>query len=214
MNNKCKIHHFILLDESGSMEAIKDMILEGLNETLLSIELFHKTFKNQEHFISMISFNSVGKKLHYWHDLIGKNKSLRPIDYKPTLGTPLFDALGSGIVQMSNELGPTDNYKVLVTIFTDGVDNASIEYDNISIKGMIEDYRKANWMFAYVGTGHDVSRIAGSMSITNVMTFDKNSESLRRVFAAQNLARYHYSDKVHNGESGDNHYKDDLNKTG
>jgi hypothetical protein len=61
MENKHQVHNLIILDESGSMLSIKNSIIEGFNEVVQTIHGIEKQYPEQEHFISFISFNGLGK---------------------------------------------------------------------------------------------------------------------------------------------------------
>ena len=55
---KTRIHNLIILDESGSMESIKRAAINGMNETVQSIRDAQKKHEDQEHIVSLVSFNS------------------------------------------------------------------------------------------------------------------------------------------------------------
>lgn len=207
---KHKIHNLIILDESGSMEAIKKIILEGLTETLLNIKKMEKYFENQDHYISIVSFNGMGRKIHYWQKPISEIEGINDISYKPSLNTPLFDAVGSSMKYLYNELREKVDYSVLVSILTDGVDNSSVEYNKEAIKRMIEEFKVKNWTFTYIGTGHDVNEVAKSISIENVLSFERNDYSIRKLFKDEIMARRRYRNKLYKGDDtrGD-FYKND-----
>ena len=56
---KTRIFNLIILDESGSMHSIKTAAVNGMNETLQSISNAQKKHENQEHVVTLVSFNSV-----------------------------------------------------------------------------------------------------------------------------------------------------------
>ena len=58
MEAKHQVHNLIILDESGSMSSIKPQIISGFNELVQSIKGIQKQFPEQEHDISIISFNT------------------------------------------------------------------------------------------------------------------------------------------------------------
>ena len=68
MSNRHQVHNLIILDESGSMESIKQPTIEGFNEIVQTIKGIEKQFPEQEHFISLMSFNSLGRKTHLWKE--------------------------------------------------------------------------------------------------------------------------------------------------
>ena len=55
---KTRIFNLIILDESGSMQSIKTAALNGMNETLQSISNAQKKHEDQEHVVTLVSFNS------------------------------------------------------------------------------------------------------------------------------------------------------------
>ena len=61
---------------------------------------------------------------------------------------------------------------VLVTVVTDGYENASKEYSGKAIKALVDELKAKEWVFAYIGANQDVEAVAATISITNVMQFD------------------------------------------
>lgn len=64
MNSKHQVDNLIILDESGSMESIKKETIQGFNEIVQTIKGVEQQFPEQEHFISLVSFNGLGRKTH------------------------------------------------------------------------------------------------------------------------------------------------------
>jgi hypothetical protein len=121
---------------------------------------------------------------------------------------PLCDAMGEGISKLKNNLLLIKNYNVLVTILSDGEENASVEYSGATIKKMIEELKLNNWTFTYIGTDHDVKKFALSISITNTMHFDKTEEGIKNMFVEEGNARMSYSLGIRNKKnSTDDFYK-------
>mgnify|MGYP004566816155 FL=1 len=56
---------------------------------------------------------------------------------------------------------------VVVTIITDGMENASREYNGKTIKELVERLRGEGWTFTYMGANQDSVEVAMSMSIRN-----------------------------------------------
>ncbi len=156
MNQKHQVHNLIILDESGSMESIKNSVLQGFNEIVQTIQGIEKEFPDQEHFISMISFNGLGQKLLHFIDPVSKLNQLNHNSYNPQASTPLFDAMGFGLHKLDQHLANLSDYHVLVTILTDGEENASKEYSGETIHKMVQDLKEKKWTFTYIGADHDV----------------------------------------------------------
>lgn len=193
MENKHQVHNLIILDESGSMESIKNTIIQGFNEIVQTVKGISEQFPEQEHFISLISFNGTGQKVLHFNDPVNKLELIDSSRYKPDASTPLFDAIGFSISKLKQILGDVSNYNVLVTILTDGEENASQEYSGKDIKQIIEELKLNNWTFTYIGADHDVEKFAYSLAITNTMQFNKNPDDIKKMFNKEKSARFNYS---------------------
>lgn len=51
MENKHKVFNLIILDESGSMQSIKQATINGFNEVVQTVRGVEKQFPEQEHYI-------------------------------------------------------------------------------------------------------------------------------------------------------------------
>lgn len=60
MEAKQKVFNLIILDESGSMQSIKSATISGFNEVVQTIKGMEMQFPEQEHFISLVTFNGIG----------------------------------------------------------------------------------------------------------------------------------------------------------
>ena len=208
MEKKHQVHNLIILDESGSMESIKTTIIQGFNEIVQTVKGIEKEFMDQEHFISLITFNGLGQKLLHFVDPVQNLNQIDDERYDPTASTPLFDAMGFGLNKLKKHLANETDYNVLVTILTDGEENASKEYSGNDIKKLIEELKLNRWTFTYIGTEHDVEKIALSLSITNTMTFSKNESDMLKMFESEKMARSNYSHNIRfNKETSDDFYK-------
>lgn len=209
MEKKHQVHNLIILDESGSMESIKNTIIQGFNELVQTIQGIEKQFPEQEHFISFVSFNGLGQKLLHFMDPVSKLKKIDDKTYNPDANTPLFDALGFSINKLKQSLQGQNDCNVLVTILTDGEENASKEFSGSAIKELIEELKQNRWTFTYIGTDHDVEKIAISLSINNTMVFEKNETDIKRMFMKEQSSRANYSKKIRfNQDTSSNYFKE------
>ena len=142
-----RVFNLLVVDESGSMSVIEHHALVGINETLTTIQKMQKAHKNLEQRVTLVTFDSTHKKLFYDNVSALHAKPLRPGDYNPCGGTPLYDAIGLGIAKI-NALA-TEGDSVLVTVITDGEENCSEEYDLQMIKNLIAKLKKQNWTFTF-----------------------------------------------------------------
>ena len=54
---KTRIFNLIIIDESGSMQSIKKATIDNVNETIQTIRSAQKKHEEQEHFVSLVTFN-------------------------------------------------------------------------------------------------------------------------------------------------------------
>ena len=214
MNTLHQVHNLIILDESGSMSSIKPSIIEGFNEIVQTVKGVEKQYPDQAHFITFVTFNGLGQKTLLYRQPVGELELLDENKYNPDASTPLLDAMGFGFIKLKKDLEKVPNYNVLVTILTDGEENASKEFSGIAIKKMIEELSMQNWTFTYIGTDHDVESFALSVSITNTMKYEKNPEDIKNMFIKEASARFMYSERIKNKkETGKGFYEEDKKKS-
>lgn len=210
MENKHKVYNLIILDESGSMGSIKDMIISGFNEVVQTVKGVAEQFPEQEHRISFVSFNGIAVKTHLENELVTELELIDGSKYRPSASTPLFDAMGESLSKLQLLTDKEQDYNVLVTILTDGMENASKEYNGASIKKMVDELSLKNWTFTYIGADHDVESFAASISIKNTMRFNKNAADMNRMFDREKNSRMTYSYKIRGKEdTSANFYTDE-----
>ena len=209
METKHQVHNLIILDESGSMGSIKKTIIEGFNEIVQTVKGIEKEFPEQEHFISLVTFNGLGQKLLHFIDPVSRLEQIDDKRYQPDASTPLYDAMGFSFAKLRQVVDNLTDYNVLVTILTDGEENASTEYTGKAIKKLIAELKLNRWTFTYIGTDHDVEKFAASISITNTMVFNKNEADMKAMFVKEQSSRRNYSEKIREKkDTGDDFYKE------
>jgi hypothetical protein len=65
---------------------------------------------------------------------VSKLKQINDKTYMPNASTPLFDAVGFSINKLKDAIQGQTDYNVLVTILTDGEENASKKFSGNDIK--------------------------------------------------------------------------------
>lgn len=166
---KTKIFNLLILDESGSMSSMAKQAVDSVNETLQTIRAAHKEFPDQEHFVSFVTFNSSGIKTILDQESAEKVEDITPAQFNPACCTPLYDAIGMSVNHLKQTV--KDNDKVLVTIITDGYENASQEYNQVCIKCLTDLLGQQGWTFAYIGANQDAMAVSRSLGIKNSMNF-------------------------------------------
>lgn len=210
--NKHKAYNLIVLDESGSMESIKRATISGFNEVVQTIKEVEKQFPDQEHFVTLITFNGGGIKTLLDKERVTLLSEIDERKYQPNASTPLYDALGFGINSLNNYLQDKTEYNVLVTVLTDGEENASREFNRSQISRIITELKEKGWTFTYMGANQDVEAVASALSIENSMAFEANDQDMKRMFDKEKGSRMAYYQKVQNKEDLRSGYFDEEDK--
>lgn len=189
-----KVFNLIILDESGSMMSIYRPALSGVNETLQTIREADKSHDDQQHFVSLISFDTSHYNEIYKSTLAAHAVDIKEDQYRPCGGTPLYDAMGKAINDLRAHVEADDI--VLVTVITDGYENASHEYTGKAIKCLVEEMRGKGWVFTYIGANQDVEAVAESMAINNRMAFSADAEGTSAMFAKESSSRKKFFAKI------------------
>lgn len=182
-----RVFNLIILDESGSMQLIKREAVSGFNETVQTIKAAQEKFSCQHHYVSLVTFNGEGISTHCDCLPVAEMKELKEEDFHPNCSTPLYDAMGMSLLALEQKVEKDD--VVLVTIITDGEENASREFDGTYIRALVERLRGKHWVFTYIGTNQDVARVAKTLSINNSVSFSYSQEGTKEVFARENACR-------------------------
>ena len=197
ISNKTKVYNVIIMDRSGSMWDIQKSAINGFNEVLGGVKADAKTYaETQEHYMTLVLFDSTSIDNVHWNENPEKASILTAETYVPGACTPLYDAIGKTLTKLEKELHGDPNVSVIVTIITDGYENSSTEYSLKAVQALIKHLKDEGWSFAYMGTDHDVKGVTVSLSITNVMKFEKTEAETQAVFEKERRARKRYNDKM------------------
>lgn len=191
---KQRVFNLIILDESGSMNSIEKQAIDGVNETVQTIRAAQKKHPEQEHLVSLVSFNSGAVKTIYDKVEAERVEELSDKQYIPDCCTPLYDAMGNAINTLRKSVADED--AVLVTIITDGYENASSEYNGPAIKKLVEAMKSKGWTFTYIGANQNVEAVASTISITNTLCFTASEEGTSAMFARERKARNRWFDRL------------------
>lgn len=163
-----------ILDRSGSMSGIESDTIGGFNSFIQK----HK--KNQNTKVTTILFDDQYEVL-YERKPITEVKKLTPKEYYVRGCTALMDAIGKTINTLDKKI--KDN-KVLFVITTDGLENASREYDKNKIKRLIKKH--PNWEFIYIGANIDSFAEASSIGIkaSNTANYQKSKRGVSSLFTS------------------------------
>lgn len=189
-----KIYNIIILDESGSMQAMYETTILGCNEVLQTIRLAAQSDPEVEHWVQLVSFNSIGIKQRIPLAKVTEIPLLTYKDYQPAATTPLYDAIGStvnGLLKYLNYQKDADS-PIHCTIITDGMENASREFDQSAIRALIEQLRPKGWDFVFIGANFDVENEAHAMSIGSTIQFVASKQGAKDMYAREKQERMRY----------------------
>lgn len=195
---KTQVFNVIILDKSGSMESIRQAAVDGFNETLAGIKKAQEKYaESQEHFVSLLTFCDCEKKYVFDKVPVAEARKLTLDDYEPCCCTPLYDAMGLTLTTMRNHVRKVDDAVVVVTIITDGYENASKEYTGAAVKKLVEELKGEGWTFTYMGANQDSVEVAFNLSIRNSRNFEATSSGTARVMGKDTSTRMNFFGKLH-----------------
>jgi len=194
------IYNLIILDASGSMSSIYQQALTGVNETISTIRQAQTDIPDQPQYLTLASFSG--------SDDIQRVYSATPIthvhnissrDYQLRGCTALYDAMGDTITELRSIVLPED--KVLVTIITDGYENASRRWDSYKIHELVEELRKRDWIFTYIGANQDAAIEASKIGVRNSLNFEATIQGTVEMFERESRSRRKWNEKVFRKEA-------------
>lgn len=164
-----------IMDASGSMYNITDDVIGGFNSFLDE----QKALKD-EAYITSVLFNHDVNELYRSQNIHNADKIDRSI-YKAQGSTALFDAIGLSVLGLEQRVHTN---KVLVTIMTDGYENASRLFTGSKIKRLIEAKTKLGWEFIFAGANIDVDKVGDDIGIKKDrrMRFTSDSKGTRKLY--------------------------------
>ncbi len=190
---KTKVFNVIILDKSGSMESIRQAAIDGFNETLTGIQKAQEKFANtQEHFVSLLTFCDCEKKYVFDKVPVADARKLTKDDYEPCCRTPLYDAMGYTLTTMRSYVKNIEDVVVVVTIITDGYENASKEFSGTAVKKLVEGLRGEGWTFTYMGANQDSVEVAFNLSIRNSRNFAYSAHGTMKTMAKDACTRMNF----------------------
>lgn len=184
MKKKQEMDIVFLLDRSGSMRGIEQDTIGGYNSYI-------ESQKNNNVKVTTVLFDDKYEMVTNREDI--KNiKELTNETYYVRGCTALLDAIGKTI----NYMDCQKSKKVMFIITTDGLENASKEYNRSQIKELIEGH--SNWEFMYIGADIDSYSEGSSIGIKrdNISSYKKDRKGIDTLFKAMsNVSDMFYEEK-------------------
>ena len=198
-NGKARIYNLIIVDESGSMSDLRESTLSGINETISTIHSAQEEFvTTQEHTLTLVTFDSGSNRPDVRtmidNQPISEVKDFK--DYMPNGCTPLYDAMGQSLTRLHDRIKDDKDATAVVTVLTDGLENASRSWDAAGLRRLIEQLKSEGWSFAYMGSAHDVKEVTDLLSIENVVEFSHNDLGADNTWRRERSSRRTYYEKM------------------
>ena len=198
-DNKARIYNLIIVDESGSMSHLRESTLSGINETISTIHSAQEEFAaTQKHTLTLVTFDSGSNRPDVRtmidNQPISEVKEFK--DYMPNGCTPLYDAMGQSLTHLHDRIKDDKDATAVVTVLTDGLENASREWDAAGLRRLIEQLKSEGWSFAYMGSAHNVKEVTDLLSIENVVEFSHNNLGAGSTWGRERSSRRAYYEKM------------------
>ena len=196
-----------ILDRSGSMGGLESDTIGGFNSML------EKQRKIEgKAFITTVLFDDQYELLHDRVN-ITKVNNITEKEYFVRGSTALLDAIGKTIAKekaIQDTLGKNEKAdKVLFVIITDGLENASKEYNSSTVKKLIETQKeKYGWEFLFLGANIDAIETANTIGINAERAVNYKSDSIgtKKNYDTLNKA----VEEVRSGKDLDKNWKADI----
>jgi hypothetical protein len=176
-DNSSRTHVVLVLDETGSMEGIREETVGALKEWLSGL----KADLPRETPVTFVQFNSAriartvdGQEL----DVVSATVF---DDYAPNHMTPLYDAVGQTIAETEQRVTGEDG--VIFTVMTDGLENASKEFTAKQVRDMVERLKAKGWTFMFLGADIDAYEVGGGMGFAASHTVLMKKDRMGRAMA-------------------------------
>lgn len=142
-----------ILDRSGSMGGLESDTVGGFNGMLE-----RQKKEDGEANVTTVLFDDQYEMIHDRFP-IAAVKPLTEEEYYVRGCTALLDAIGKTIVRMKDiQKHLPEDYraeKVVFVITTDGLENASREYDHSKVRKLVEGQKECGWEFVFLGANMD-----------------------------------------------------------
>ena len=168
-----------ILDRSGSMGGMENDTIGGFNSMLEKQQA-----EPGECRITTVLFDNQYEILHDRIDIKAVS-AITNKEYFVRGQTALLDAIGKTINKIGGvQKNTAEEYraeKVLLVITTDGLENASREFDYDTIKSMVEHQKsKYSWEFIFLGANIDAVDVANRFGVAHnrAQRFHNDSEGI------------------------------------
>jgi len=167
----------LVLDESGSMSAIREQAIAGYNAYVKGVR---EMTDPPNRLFTLIKFDST--KVEVVHRAL-PIAEVPPLEsFSPGAWTPLIDASVKAI-KATAERAPL-GARVVVVIQTDGQENASREFTLRDLQDLITAKTSEGWHFIFLGVGPDAFNQARQIGVLGSNTMRYHPEKISESFYA------------------------------
>ncbi|WKG04651.1 VWA domain-containing protein [Mycolicibacterium sp. HK-90] len=188
MANPNLSHLVFLLDRSGSMQSIKSDVIGGFHAFLTE-----QRDAEGECVVTLAQFDDEYEVVYRGIPL----GQVPQLDLSPRGCTALLDSMGKLITDTAAEIDalPEDDTPgtVVVAIMTDGLENASVEWQRPAIKSLVEQQTNDHgWAFLYMGADQDAVEVGEGLGVKaeQSVTYARGKSRDAWVAASGNVRRY------------------------
>lgn len=177
-----------LLDRSGSMQSIKDDVEGGF-----SAFIDEQRSAAGDCTVTLAQFDN-----HY--EVVYQGVPLDEVpalDLQPRSMTALLDAMGKLITDVSADIAALAEDErpgtVIVSIMTDGMENASQEWTHPAIKALVEQQTNDHdWQFLYMGADQDAVEVGAALGVKRDQSvkYSKGKSRAAMGVASANIRSY------------------------
>lgn len=195
-------HLYVLLDRSGSMERIREQVVEGLNTFVADQQQAEPDAR-----LTLVQFDGQDP-----HEVLveaiplAEATAFTQADFCPRGNTPLFDATvrvigmaATRAAQLADSGLPAE--ELIVVTVTDGLENASREFDLATVRDLVEAKQEAGWTFVFLSAALDAYADPQRMGYDerSIQSFAHDGTGGRAAFASVSAATHRHRLRRHEG---------------
>jgi len=188
MVNSNLTHLVFLLDRSGSMQSIKSDVIGGFEAFLTE-----QRAADGQCVVTLAQFDHEYEVVYRAIPLV----EVTSLELSPRGRTALLDSMGKLITDTAAEIDAMPEGEkpgtVVVAIMTDGLENASIEWQRPAIKALVEQQTNDHgWEFLYMGADQDAVEVGRDLGVRaeQSVTYARGKSREAWAAAAGNVRRY------------------------
>jgi hypothetical protein len=171
-----EVHNLFILDRSGSMSSCWAETVSGLNENFNVTRKIQEKHPEQTNYSHFVIFDDEIDEV-FVDKLPDEVRNLGPHDYSPRGSTALYDAVAQSVLRLEAKLEGRENTRILVTILTDGYENASTEFTTYgAVKEILKRLEATKrWTFTFMGASDEIIAQAKAMGFSgsNALNYTK-----------------------------------------